>query len=94
MKTCPAIRSLNSTICKKVRRYLLISFRFINFFNFVSKIFNYLFNAWETVNRNPRLDRRFLRAVQRLAQTSGACDETASDGDLNIFCITNYLSSN
>ena len=32
--------------------------------------------------KNPSYDKRFFRAVQRIAQTSRGCDATASEGNL------------
>ena len=60
------IRSLNSTMREKIRQYLVIFFNWLKFLQFASKIFNQPFNMWGTVNRNPRLDQHFFRAVQRL----------------------------
>ena len=88
------ICSLNSTMHEKIRQYLVILFSWLKFLQFASKIFNQPFNAGETVNRNPRLDQRFFRAVQRLTQSAHGCDATVSNRDLNITCITNCLSSN
>ena len=49
------IRSLNLTMLKNVRMYLLIFFSWFKFLQFAGKIFNKLFNAWGTVIGNLRL---------------------------------------
>ena len=84
LKLCPADSQSKFNSTKKSPAILVIFSVCYNFCNFASKIFNQLFNTWDTRKRNPSLDRRYFRAAQRLMQTSRGCDATACDGDLNI----------